>query len=548
MEHNFPPKFSDWPQDAREAYLDLHDQNLRLQEIFDAVNIEQLIDTSTEIHATDTPNIAISRFQSRLNNEKRLQGLVMQNMRECIVQINLEQCVEYANPAFCNLIQQSFSDIVGQSLTSIWNVEIDADTHELSFQKPSGEVVWLSISMSELGQSGTVYVFTDITRRKQAEAETLRLKEHYQMLLEAVSDYSYMMRIGEDETLHMDWMGGTPEAVIGYTKEEFQAGSIYNFAVDVTDPGYRALMEQSYLDLLENKRTFIETIVRHKNGAHVWLSIIRQPIWDSNQQRVVGYYGAITDISRFKQAQEALREQESLKQALYQERELKQLRNHYLSTIAHDFRTPLTAISLANQSLQRYDDELSVADQDKYLNRIDISVQYLTKMIDEVTLVLRAEEGNFEFKPILVNPQEFCADLLHDFATISPHEQIILFSVVGPIVDSHLDKDVLNHILLNLLSNAIKYSPPNSTIVFNLSQDLENTQFEIIDKGIGIPQEEQHLLFEPFHRAPNANFVNGTGLGLSIVKRMVALHHGTIEFESEVNHGTKFVVSIPIDL
>jgi signal transduction histidine kinase len=108
-----------------------------------------------------------------------------------------------------------------------------------------------------------------------------------------------------------------------------------------------------------------------------------------------------------------------------------------------------------------------------------------------------------------------------------------------------LDEKLLRQILENLLSNAIKYSPEGSTIEFSLSRFSSQAVFLIRDQGIGIPPEDQQLLFESFHRATNVGTIAGTGLGLTIVKKCVDIHQGQVAVESEVGVGTTFSVTLP---
>jgi signal transduction histidine kinase len=103
----------------------------------------------------------------------------------------------------------------------------------------------------------------------------------------------------------------------------------------------------------------------------------------------------------------------------------------------------------------------------------------------------------------------------------------------------------LRHILTNLLSNAIKYSPVETTIRFELDWQEEKAIFYVQDQGIGIPLEDQDLLFQSFYRAHNAENISGTGLGLAIVKNSIELHGGSISVSSDLGVGTTFTVVLP---
>jgi signal transduction histidine kinase len=110
------------------------------------------------------------------------------------------------------------------------------------------------------------------------------------------------------------------------------------------------------------------------------------------------------------------------------------------------------------------------------------------------------------------------------------------------------DPNLVQYILVNLLSNAIKYSPLNGVVRFEVANTEDSLIFRVSDNGIGIPEQDQARLFEPFHRAENTRGIGGTGLGLSIVKSYVEAQHGNIEFQSQENQGAVFTVYIPLEI
>jgi signal transduction histidine kinase len=99
--------------------------------------------------------------------------------------------------------------------------------------------------------------------------------------------------------------------------------------------------------------------------------------------------------------------------------------------------------------------------------------------------------------------------------------------------------------MINLLSNAIKFSPENASITIETEITQTNTKISITDKGIGIPASDQVHLFERFFRATNATNIQGTGLGLHIVGRYVELLNGTINYHSEFENGSRFILNLP---
>jgi signal transduction histidine kinase len=108
------------------------------------------------------------------------------------------------------------------------------------------------------------------------------------------------------------------------------------------------------------------------------------------------------------------------------------------------------------------------------------------------------------------------------------------------------DKNLMEYSLFNLLNNAFKYSQGTGDIKLNISSNSSKIILEIIDFGIGIPEEDQHKLFNTFFRASNTNGIQGTGLGLYIVKTFTEKNSGNIQLESHLGKGTKVTLEFPL--
>jgi two-component system phosphate regulon sensor histidine kinase PhoR len=109
------------------------------------------------------------------------------------------------------------------------------------------------------------------------------------------------------------------------------------------------------------------------------------------------------------------------------------------------------------------------------------------------------------------------------------------------------DEDLLGQVWTNLIHNSIKFTPQAASIKMTLFPREDQVEFKISDAGIGISEEDQARIFERFYKADKSRtrLDGGSGLGLSIVKKIVELHKGTIEVESELDQGTTFTISLP---
>ncbi|NJO40385.1 MAG: histidine kinase [Cyanobacteria bacterium CRU_2_1] len=236
---------------------------------------------------------------------------------------------------------------------------------------------------------------------------------------------------------------------------------------------------------------------------------------------------------------------EALQQTLAQAKELSELKLQLFSMVSHEFRTPLSLILGSAQLLDetlKHDIEPTKL---KNLYRIQSSARMMTKLLNDILMLARADAGKLEYNPEWVEIQTFCLNLVEDFQLVEESGRSLKFTQVGNCTHVYVDEKLLYSILSNLLSNAIKFSPPQGTIHFTLICEPDAVTFQVKDEGIGIPPEDLPKLYDLFTRASNVREIMGTGLGLAVVKKCLELHQGEISVDSQVGAGTAFTVRIP---
>ncbi|MBD2775253.1 sensor histidine kinase [Iningainema tapete] len=238
--------------------------------------------------------------------------------------------------------------------------------------------------------------------------------------------------------------------------------------------------------------------------------------------------------------------------ALLKEKEISELKSRFISIASHEFRTPLTSIFLACDTLLKYQEKLPREKQRKILQQIQSSVKHLNQILEDLLLIGKTQAGKLKFNPVPINPINFCQEIIEQLQLCAGTQHKLKFSSQStensPTQNlTLLDEKLLRQILTNLLTNAIKYSPQESEIQINLTCDKNKVILRIQDQGIGIPKEDQPNLFNPFFRCNNTKHLPGTGLGLTIVKNAVELHNGQITVQSEEGQGTTITVTLPIN-
>ena len=273
-----------------------------------------------------------------------------------------------------------------------------------------------------------------------------------------------------------------------------------------------------------------------KHWFECWWSTIE---WSSQPAIMV----TAIDVAEYKQAET------KIQQALSAEKTLSQNKTKLVSMVSHELRTPLNIISFSTSLLKRHLNQWNEAKQLKYLDRIQTAAEQLGSLMDEVLIIGKAEAGKLKFAPQPLDLNLFCQSLLTEINLSHTKKSKINFvnNFAKQTAEQTIlaDKNLLKLALINILGNAIKYSPAECSVEFTVARDDEHTIFRVADRGIGIPEEEQSKIFEPFHRSNNVGSLPGNGLGLAIAKKVVELQGGQISVESLVDRGSIFVVKIP---
>lgn len=251
------------------------------------------------------------------------------------------------------------------------------------------------------------------------------------------------------------------------------------------------------------------------------------------------HLAVLRDITERKQTEE-------IRRALEAEKELRRLQLRFFSMVSHEFRTPLSTILGSAQLLKLCSQAWTEEKKLRNLGRIETAAKNMTQLLDDLLTINRAESGKLECHPQPLDLGTFCRGIVEDVELQTNPKPQIKLTIHGQCPRATLDEKLMRSILNNLLSNAIKYSPEGGQINLTLNCTQEEATFQIQDRGLGIPLEDQTHLFELFHRGKNIANIPGTGLGLSVVKKCLELQGGEIFIQSEVGVGTTVTVKIPL--
>ena len=228
-----------------------------------------------------------------------------------------------------------------------------------------------------------------------------------------------------------------------------------------------------------------------------------------------------------------------------EQRKADRMKNEFVSTVAHEFQTPLATILGFSELIK--DGVMPKDEQDKALGTIANKTEELSEMVDELLDLARIETGeglkvNYED----CNTNEIMATIVDNFRKrTTTHEFILEVPEEGVILKA--DKVRMGQVMENLLSNAVKYSLPKSVIKVTVNNIGPYCKVQVIDQGIGMTKKQAEKIFERYYRVDTSNTApSGTGLGLFITKSIIEAHNGQIEADSSPGEGTTVSFQIPI--
>ena len=234
---------------------------------------------------------------------------------------------------------------------------------------------------------------------------------------------------------------------------------------------------------------------------------------------------------------------------IVKQKQLADIKNDFINNMTHEFKTPISTISLATQMLG---DEAVTASSSmfkRYLGIIRDENKRLGSQVEKVLQTAQMERGEVRLNLGAVNVHQIIERVLENISPqIELREGIIDMDLQAENPEIQADEVHLTNIIFNLLDNANKYSPEKPIIKITTENTEKGLSIKVIDQGIGMTKESIKQIFEKFYRVPTGNVhdVKGFGLGLSYVKKMVEEHHGRINVVSKIGEGSEFEVVLPV--
>jgi len=230
---------------------------------------------------------------------------------------------------------------------------------------------------------------------------------------------------------------------------------------------------------------------------------------------------------------------------MLKQKKLADIKNDFINNMTHEFKTPISTISLAVEVMKDSDVKKDSVKMNRYLNIIQDENRRLGTQVEKVLQMALLDKGEVKLRMDSVDVHETIEQVLTNLSVqIEQKNGIVNLELEADNSEIVADEVHLTNIIYNLLDNANKYSPENPEITIRTENVGNLLKISISDKGIGMTKDQVARIFERFYRVPTGNLhdVKGFGLGLSYVKKMVELHNGQIFVESKLGEGSKFEI------
>jgi len=231
------------------------------------------------------------------------------------------------------------------------------------------------------------------------------------------------------------------------------------------------------------------------------------------------------------------------------ERAVSRLQSEFVSTVSHEFRTPLTSLRQLSEMLSKG----RVPTEDLRQKSYDIlsrESERLQRLVESLLDFGRIEARAFLYHYEHLDPVTLVGDLVAEFQEKAAAQGYrVELELAGEYPLIHVDREALGLALRNLLDNAVKYSPDCRTVWVEMARERDRLAIRVRDEGMGIPASEQKEIFKRFVRGTGSRAANiqGTGIGLAMARHIIEAHDGEIRLESEPGRGSTFTILLPLE-
>ncbi|NHB68722.1 transporter substrate-binding domain-containing protein [Perlabentimonas gracilis] len=369
--------------------------------------------------------------------------------------------------------------------------------------------------------------------------ELQKSEEKFRVITENSSDIIWHL----DSNFRLTYISPADERIRGFKKEEVIGKSLFSILKPEGIEMLQQANKKRMFDLSKGIRSapaIYELEELCKDGSWIWVESTATAFYDSDGS-ISGYHGVSRDITERKKAEQLLKERET------QLRELNATKDKLFSIIAHDLRSPFSAIlGLSELLIEKHKDFYS-DNSGKYLRIINSTSKNTLALLDNLLAWAKSQTGNNTFMPETTSLQAVINGIFEELKSIANIKNVTLDNVQTDDIEVYADVNMLKTILRNLVSNAIKFSHPHGKIAISAVKIQNNIEITVSDNGVGMSKDTLSKLFEIDSDISAAGTAGekGSGFGLLLCKEFVEKHGGNICAKSELGKGCAFIFTLP---
>jgi len=396
---------------------------------------------------------------------------------------------------------------------------------ETHYQRKGGESLPVLVTISPMQERAQVIgascVIQDISELRASQEAVRKREEEFHIFVETTNDWIWSI----DQSRKITFSNQKIAAILGYKVKEILGMDVLLLLKETNRREFEGWIKEHTVKKQGWANDFREW--KHKDGSYRSLEGNAEPIYGGNGYEVIGFRGAMKDITERKRVEK--------------------VKNEFVSMVSHELRTPLTSIQGAVALLLKKS-HLDEAKVHELLTIAEHNCDRLMTIINDILELQRMEVGQISVSLRPYSVHTFLQEVLSSNTPFAAKFGVTLdLQGLEQDLQVYTDPGRMHQVMTNLLSNAVKFSPKNSRVEILIEKRLTTIRFSICDQGPGISLERQDQLFQRFFRGEEviSSGIPGTGLGLAICKTLLEHLGGSIDFITEPHKGSVFYFEIP---